>query len=460
MTNTKKKPVQLGLFAPASKTIPLKIDTEHSMVRLSRVLYWEDLMEVAERIRGTKVKSPAGAKPHLRANLGAVVVRAMKSCDLRTASDLIANYVPARVLCDLQDSDWTPDFRTLSDFEIMLGQDGLSEINTIVLLAAKKHGFADIKGLCADTTAQEAKIPYPNEVGLMRSFADSVKKGIGALGKAGQSFGRKITETVTKVKKLVRTHRLFAKTKEKKREVEKQLSALTKQLNAAVAGLVANFEVDRKEALDGRQLHTAERLAELNRTMDRLLPQIDYYIRKGKVAKDKIVSLFMPDIRAIVRGKSGKKVEFGIKWGINQIRGGYISLFLMTAKGGEADWAVEAIRHHQELFGKSPRDFGYDRGGWSKKHLEQMKELGVKNIAVAPKGKAQWRVSDACKERMVPERAQVEGKIGTVKRIGFNKPEAKTQAGMHRAARRAELRFNLTKFLKDLAKNGAVAAAT
>ncbi|MGK5083524.1 ATP-binding protein, partial [Bdellovibrionota bacterium FG-1] len=42
-----------------------------------------------------------------------VVVRSMKSCDLRTASDLIQNYLPARYLCELHESQWTPDFRTL-----------------------------------------------------------------------------------------------------------------------------------------------------------------------------------------------------------------------------------------------------------------------------------------------------------------------------------------------------------
>ena len=184
-----------------------------------------------------------------------------------------------------------------------------------------------------------------------------------------------------------------------------------------------------------------------------LMPQINYFLTTGKVASNKIISLFLENVRSIVRGKVGKNVEFGIKWGINQIRGGYISLFLMSQPCGEADYAVRAVEHHIAMFGKAPQEFGYDRGGWSEQHLKKIKKLGVKKIAVSPKGKANWLVSKRCQTRMVNERAQVEGKIGTLKSIGFNKPHVKTSSGMLRAAHRAELRFNLSKLLRDTANH-------
>lgn len=437
---------QVDLFAPTLRTIPIAIDPKHQMVRLKGLLDWDSILEVAERIRSTKIKSNAGARPHLRANVGAVVVRAMKSCDLRTARGLIQNYLPARYLCDLHESNWTPDFRTLSDFEIMLGDEGLSEINALVLQAARNNGFLDVRGLCSDTTAQEAKIPYPNEVGLMGSFADSVKRGITVIGANAASGSKKIIETVKTIKKWVRKHRLFAKTKEAKREIERDLLELTKKLSQRLQKSLSETALN----LSGKKAHVKKRLMELDEVMQKLLPQIDHYIQKGKVAKDKIISLFLKDVRSIVRGKAGKAVEFGMKWGINQIRGGYISLFQMERKNGEADYAVEGIRQHQDIFGVTPEEFGYDRGGSSKEHMNTMKNMGVKRVAVAPKGRAKWTVSKKCQERMVNERAQVEGKIGTIKHYGFNKPDAKTQPGMRRSAQRAALRFNMTKFVKDM----------
>lgn len=48
--------------------------------------------------------------------------------------------------------------------------------------------------------------------------------------------------------------------------------------------------------------------------MRALLPQIRYWIRTGFVAKNKIVSLYIPQIYAILRGKVGKPIEFGLNW--------------------------------------------------------------------------------------------------------------------------------------------------
>ena len=441
---------QMKLFGSSRKAIPLIIDPEHPMVRLSEVLDWEALVGIAEKRREQVITSPAGAKPHLRANVGAVVVRVMKSCDLRSAEDLIRNYLPARYLCDLHESDWTPDFRTLSDFEIMLGEEGLNAINVHVLGKAKENKFLDVKGLCSDTTAQEAKIPHPNEVGLMNSLAKSMGNAMEILGRKAGAVKRRIVEKIVTIKKLVRKYRLFAKTKAMRQEVSRKLLKMTTDLSQKIGECLKGMEGKIREGLKGHERSAFDRLGDLRDLFGKLGPQIAYYLRTGRVAKDKIVSLFLAEVRSIVRGKAGRKVEFGIKWGVNQIRGGYISLFRMEGKKGEADWMMAGVEHHRRLFGVVPTEFGYDRGGWSGEHMDSIEEMGVKRVAVSPKGKAPWRVSDRCKERMVNERAQVEGKIGTIKHYGLNKPEAKTTPGMYRSARRAELRFNLTRFLKDM----------
>jgi hypothetical protein len=432
--------------------ISIKISPDHSMIKMARALDWAFLMTLVAQRRQDVKSHLGGPQPHVRELLGALLVRTMKSCTLREAVDLIAHYGPARILCDLQDSDWTPNFRTLSDFEIMLGADVLQKINAYILDVARQLGFADIKGLCADTTAQEAQIPYPNEVGLMGSFAKSIEAGIDVLGKTVGKAKSAITESIEEVKKLVRKYRLFAKTKELKTSVSRSIFNATKRLLKLVRKIPAMSDGGRTlKTLKKAKKSTVHRFVQLCDTTNDLLPQIDYFIKKGKVAPNKIISLFLDGVRSIVRGKAGKKSEFGLKWGVNQIRGGYVSLFLMSKSVGEADYAVAAVERHIAMFGEAPKEFGYDRGGWSEKHLKKIAQLGVKKVAVAPKGKAKWLVSNRCKDRMVNERAQVEGKIGTLKAIGFNKPHAKTTAGMIRSAHRAEIGFNIGKLMRDAA---------
>ena len=143
-------------------SLRIKIDPNHPMVILFKALNWTYLIQIAEEARQKSINNGAGRKPHLRILMGALIVRIIESCTLRKAQDLIQHYAPARFLCSLRWSLWTPNFRTLSDFEIMLGAEGLALINAYVLKVSRDLGFADIEGLCSDTTAQEAEIPYPN----------------------------------------------------------------------------------------------------------------------------------------------------------------------------------------------------------------------------------------------------------------------------------------------------------
>ena len=416
------------------------------MITMFKAIDWNYLIQIAMEQREKSIKNGAGRKPHLRILLGAVIVRVIESCTLRKTQDMIQYYGPAQILCNLRWSIWTPNFRTLSDFEIMLGAEGISKINVYVLKVARDLGLADVRGLCSDTTAQEADIPYPNEVGLMNSFCKSIEAALALLkGKVGGAASS-VLQTVDKVKKLVREHRLFAKSLEKKREIEQKLLALTKMVSQKVSKIIPEIG----ENLKGHQKIAALRLSKLRDVFAKLAPQIAHYIKNGKPTKDKIISLFQPELRSIPRGKAGKPTEFGIKWGVNRIRGGYVWLFLLQgAKKGEADYMVQSIDEHIALFGKAPDELAYDRGGWSEAHLEEVKNKGVKRVAVAPKGQAKWKVSSRCKERMVRERAQVEGTIGTIKHIGFNKPNTKTTPGMIRAGQRAGLRLNLTKLVRE-----------
>lgn len=438
---------QLPLLSNSEFLIPIAIDPTHSMVRLTQEIDWQLLEEIARERRSLVIKSSRGLQPNYRANCGAVVVRSLKSLDLRSTEDMVRNYLPARYMCDLQNSHWTPDHDTIWEFETMLGEEGLSLFNQHVLKNAQAHGFLDTSGLCADTTAQEAKIPYPNEVGLMGSFGRSISRSLQTLGTAAAGFKNKIKSKLQDLAQNLRKHRLFSKTKEARLKVAAKMSQLSKEVLQDLGQMIEGISKN----VSGKQKRAANHIVEVYASMMQLIGQIDHWIKTGWVVPEKIVSLFQTDLRSIPRGKIGKDIEFGLKWGINQIRGGYVHIFMMKEmRSADSNYAVEAIREHIRIFGQSPKEYGFDRGGWSEPHMEQMENLGVKRIGVAPKGKEPWKVSKSCEDRIKRERAQVEGKIGTMKHYGFNKPEEKTTPGMQRAARRAELRFNLGKYLRDL----------
>jgi hypothetical protein len=446
---------QPDLF-PRSKTPKIAIEENHRLVLLTDQTDWTELEERAEVIRLSKVKNAAGRPPHMRTNLGAMMLKATRDMTWRELEDQVRHYAPARYLCGLTETDWTPDFTTVHDFAVLLGEDGVKLINEYVVEWAVEEKLADPSVVVADTTAQEAAIPYPNEMGLMAAFVTSV---VAASKRAGQVF-KKFASTVAKQVKAagekLREYRLFAKYKSKAMKdkmVAKMatvVEAINERLGRAIEAAGSTTSRVTKYGVIAR-----EKLTELHQTMGKLVPQIRYWLKTGFVAADKVISLHIPELYSIVRGKVGKKVEFGLNWGFTRLRGGFLlaRLALNRRELQDTKYAVEAVKDHRELFGKPPRAYAYDRGGYSAKNVAALEEIGVKEVGLAPRGRVQWAVSEPTREKLVRERALVEAGIGAVKssRYNFHRPRAKSTQMMGVAGQLAVLGFNLNKLARAFA---------
>lgn len=446
---------QPDLF-PRSKTPKIPIEENHRLVLLTDQTDWTELEERAEVIRLSKVKNAAGRPPHMRTNLGAMMLKATRDMTWRELEDQVRHYAPARYLCGLTETDWTPDFTTVHDFAVLLGEDGVKLINEYVVEWAVDEKLADPSVVVADTTAQEAAIPYPNEMGLMAAFVTSV---VAASKRAGQVF-KKFASTVAKQVKAagekLREYRLFAKYKSKAAKdkmVAKMatiIEAINEQLGQAIDAAGATTSRVTKYGLVA-----SEKLAELHQTMGKLVPQIRYWLKTGFVAADKVISLHIPELYSIVRGKVGKKVEFGLNWGFTRLRGGFLlaRLALNRRELQDTKYAVEAVKDHKALFGRAPRAYAYDRGGYSAKNVAALEEIGVKEVGLAPRGRVQWAVSEPTRKKLVKERALVEAGIGAVKssRYNFHRPRAKSTRMMGVAGQLAVLGFNLNKLARAFA---------
>src|SRR5712692_9184506 len=420
---------QLELIA-RSKRSTIEVEASHRLVQLTDRLDWDEVEARAELIRASKLKSAAGRPPHLRALLGAMLLMATRRMSYREAEDQIRYYAPARYLCGLTETDWTPDFTTIQDFTELMGEEGIALINEYAVELAVAEKLADPKVISADTTAQEAAIPWPNEMGLMASFFSSVAAASKRGGQALKAFAKKVSSKLKAAKAKVRKYRLFAKTKQMRLELLGEMANLVESAQAQLGRALTEGEGQ----LRGYSQAARAKALQLHETMKTLLPQIRYWLRTGWVAKDKIINLHIPELYAIVRGKIGKTVEFGLSWGITRLRGGYLLATLARHRNElvDARFAVRAVRDHIQLFGEAPRAYAYDRAGHSQENVEEVKALGVKQVALAPRGQSKWAVSDKVRRRMVKERAEIEAGIGAVKsgRYGFHRPPARSKAMM------------------------------
>ncbi len=124
----------------------------------------------------------------------------------------------------------------------------------------------------------------------------------------------------------------------------------------------------------------------------------------------------------------------------------------------DSRFVVKAVDEHIAVFGNAPQAYAYDRGGYSVENVKALKRKGVKQVGLAPQGRARWAVGAKVKEQLVKERALVEAGIGTIKsaRYGFNRPAARSVAMMGACGQRAVLGFNLNTRVRELAKRNEV----
>ena len=401
-TRRRRGSSQAELF-PRSKRPTIPIDENHRLVVLTHSLDWTEMEIRAEAIRASKLKSGAGRPPRLRALLGALVLRATRYMPYRVLADQVRYYAPARYLCGLTETDWSPDHRTLHDFVELMGEEGARLINEYVVELAVEEELADPTALVADTTAQEAAIPYPNEIGLMAGFVASVGAASKRAGKVLKDFARKVGGKLKAAQKKVREYRLFAKTKKQKDKVMLEMVDMVEAVQRALGDAIETTK-KRTSRVSGYGKVAQAKVAELHTTMGKLLPQIRHWVKTGRVASGKVISLYIPELYSIVRGKVGKTVEFGLTWGFRRLRGGFVLATVATSKTELHDtkFAVSAVDEHTALFGKPPEEYGYDRGGWSDENVSKLQRMGVKRVGLAPRGSADWAVDEATRKRLAP----------------------------------------------------------
>jgi hypothetical protein len=454
---------QRELFARSMEPV-IKIEVTHPLVLLADEIDWTSLTERVEVIREKKLRSAAGRPPHLRALIGALLLKATRNMTWRDAEDQIRHYGPARYLCGLTETDWSPDFTTLHDFAALLGEEGVALVNEFTVRWAVKEKLANPTVVVADTTAQEAAIGHPNEMGLMAGFVASALLAARRAGGALRGFAKRAARVLKAARKKLWSYRLRAKDmgKAAKDAMCEQMAKLVGGLNRGLGGALNAAEGGAQRLRKyGKVART--KLSQLHQTMKQLLPQIRSWLKTGFVVPGKIISVHIPQLYSVVRGKVGKAVEFGLNWGMTQIKGGFVLARRAVDRKELVDtkFAVEAVKDHVSRFGQAPRAFAYDRGGYSARNVKVLKKAGVKQVGLAPRGRTPSAVDEKTARRLAKERALIEGSIGAIKssRYNFNRPRARSVEMMGTSGQLAVLGFNLNKLLRGLAEKRQSALA-
>ena len=155
--------------------------------------------------------------------------------------------------------------------------------------------------------------------------------------------------------------------------------------------------------------------------------QLQMYSERTHMIEDRIVSISQPHVRAMVRGKAGRKVEFGAKVSVSHQKDGYVSLDRLSwdayNEGGDL---IDQIENYRNRLGYYPASVHADRIYRTRSNRAYCKEKGIR-LSGKPLGRPRKPTADnqdelhAAREQWRQDeldRIPIEGKFGNSKRRG------------------------------------------
>lgn len=134
---------------------------------------------------------------------------------------------------------------------------------------------------------------------------------------------------------------------------------------------------------------------------------------------DRIISIYQPHLRPIVRGKAKAKVEFGAKVGASIVNGyTYVDHLSWDAYNESSDLAKQ-LELYKKRFGMLPQEIQADKLYLGKTNRNLIKDCHI-NCYNHPLGRPPKEENDCHaedKKRVIGERNEIEATFGTSKRV-------------------------------------------
>jgi len=301
--------------------------------------------------------------------------------------------------------------------------------------------------LIVDASVAPADIKYPTDLDLLNEAREKSEQLIDLLyvSEKGKIKPRTYRQTARKD--------YLSVTKQRKKRKKIIRKAIRSQLNY----LGRNLRT-LKKLLDEKGSHTFP-LAHKHQKKYWVIQELyrqqkQMYDEKMHKITDRIVSISQPHIRPIVRGKSGKEVEFGAKISVSVVEGySYLDKLSWDAYNESKDLIVQ-INTFKDRFGHYPEWVSADKIYGSRENRAFMNQHGIKYTGVAlgrrPKEiTTERRELEAERKQKGKQRSQVEGSFGVGKRkYDLDLVKAKTQVTSESWIGMVYLVMNIARFLR------------
>ena len=380
-----------------------KLNPDNRWLKIAELIPWDELEDEYE-----KHFCEGKGRPALdgRLVLGAMLLRHMRNVSDEEIELQIQESPYLQAFCGFEDfqTEKLFDESSLSRLRKRIGAKFFKELEkkTYDLLVEKK--IIRGKGMLVDATVYPEAIRYPTDVGL--------------LNRAREWLIDKIVEIGKKVGKRPRTYKMKArqaysnfskkrgKTKQAVKDIKKALLQYVrrniKQLDDLI--MIARARGEEIGIEVRKRMEIVRRVYEQQREM---------YREKSRRVENRIVSLHKPEVRPIIRGKAGKKVEFGPKVALSHVDGFVFMDHMSHDNFNEALLVPRQVELFEEKFGKKPRWCVGDGIYGNRDNRNYLKEHGIRDAFIPLGRKAKKDATDGrWRKKMQRKRNEIEGGIG------------------------------------------------
>jgi len=268
--------------------------------------------------------------------------------------------------------------------------------------------------LIIDASVAPQDIKFPTDLDLLNDVRENTERIIDEIWVPGPGKRKPVT-----YRRIARKDYL-AVAKKKKKSTKEIRAAIRKQLNYNRRNIktikkMMSPELGKPIPLGPRDLRTFWISQEICRQQKQM------YETKSHKVSDRIVSLAQPYVRPIVRGKAGKRTEFGAKISASVVNSYVFLDHLSWDAFNESTDLTDQVEVYNDRFGFYPEEVIADAIYGTRKNREYLKGLGIefsgKALGRPPKlTEEEAKLKRKKRKAQAGLRNQIEGKFGEGKR--------------------------------------------
>ncbi len=312
----------------------------------------------------------------------------------------VSDSISWRRFCRIDIDGRVPHPTTLMKITTRCGENTVLALNDALLAKAVEARLVKMGKVRADTTVVSANVEYPTDSGLLARAVTKIGKLVRRIKSAGGATRTVFRDRSRSAGSRVRS--IGAKLKLRGAAARDEAQATVLRITGELADLAERSGHDAQAVLNtarrslrrvagrakGRLRRAIDELATTVERSARIIAQTRRRLDGNKPeSATRLVSLHDPDARPIAKGRINRPVEFGFKAQVVDNEDGVV-VDDNVEEGNPADapQLVPAITRIAARVGKPPRAVTADRGYGEARVEEELRDLGVKTVAIPRKG--------------------------------------------------------------------------